>query len=90
MEPLDATQIRAGRPWFLPNKTVTGICRFYLQEVSPNFRLYVSPININPADPAVPISEPPSFISEVAGRLGPFYTSRVPGGPQGPQQRRLQ
>jgi len=25
------------------SKTVTGICRFYLQEVSPNFKLYVSP-----------------------------------------------
>jgi predicted AlkP superfamily phosphohydrolase/phosphomutase len=62
-------------PWFLPNKTVTGICRFYLQEVSPNFRLYVSPVNINPADPAVPLSEPASFIKEVAGRLGPFYTT---------------
>ncbi len=62
-------------PWFLPSKTVTGICRFYLQEVAPNFRLYVSPVNINPADPAVPISEPPSFIQDVSGRLGPFYTT---------------
>jgi predicted AlkP superfamily phosphohydrolase/phosphomutase len=62
-------------PSFLPNKTVTGICRFYLQEVAPNFRLYVSPININPANPAVPLSEPASFIRDVAGRIGPFYTA---------------
>jgi predicted AlkP superfamily phosphohydrolase/phosphomutase len=62
-------------PWCMPNKTVTGICRFYLQEVEPNFRLYVTPININPADPAVPVSEPPSFIQDVAGRIGPFYTT---------------
>ena len=25
-------------PSVLPNKTVTGVCRFYLQEVAPNFR----------------------------------------------------
>jgi predicted AlkP superfamily phosphohydrolase/phosphomutase len=62
-------------PAFLPNKTVTGICRFYLQELAPVCKLYVSPVNINPADPAVPVSEPPSFVKEVAGRLGPFYTT---------------
>jgi len=62
-------------PAFLPTRTVTGIGRFYLQEVAPNFRLYVSPINIDPAAPAVPISEPPSFITDVAKKLGPFYTT---------------
>ncbi|HKD36969.1 MAG TPA: alkaline phosphatase family protein, partial [Pirellulales bacterium] len=30
----------------LPDQHAAGICRFYLQEVAPNFRLYVSPINI--------------------------------------------
>lgn len=62
-------------PAFLPPKTVTGICRLYLQEVAPNFRLYVSPINIDPAAPAVQISEPPGFITDVAKQLGPFYTA---------------
>jgi predicted AlkP superfamily phosphohydrolase/phosphomutase len=62
-------------PWFLPNKNVSGICRFYLQELAPTCKLYVSPVNINPAEPAVPLSEPPSFITEVAQRLGPFYTT---------------
>jgi predicted AlkP superfamily phosphohydrolase/phosphomutase len=62
-------------PTFLPPKTVTGICRLYLQEVAPNFRLYVSPINIDPAAPAVQISEPPGFITDVAKQLGPFYTA---------------
>jgi predicted AlkP superfamily phosphohydrolase/phosphomutase len=62
-------------PMPLTGRTVTGICRFYLQAVEPPFRLYVSPININPADPAVPLSEPSSFIRDVAGRIGPFYTT---------------
>jgi predicted AlkP superfamily phosphohydrolase/phosphomutase len=62
-------------PSFLFPDTVTGICRFYLQEVAPNFRLYVSPINVDPRDPAVQISEPPSFVTKAAGALGPFYTT---------------
>jgi predicted AlkP superfamily phosphohydrolase/phosphomutase len=62
-------------PWFVPDENLTGICRFYLQEVAPNFRLYVSPINIDPRSPAIRISEPDSFIQDVAKSLGPFYTT---------------
>ena len=47
-------------PPFLPDTYVSGICRFYLQEVRPNFRLYVTPINIDPSDPGGQrITEPP-------------------------------
>ena len=62
-------------PWFLPDKKPSGICRFYLQEVAPNFRLYVTPININPSDPAVQISEPAGFVQDASRRLGLFYTT---------------
>jgi predicted AlkP superfamily phosphohydrolase/phosphomutase len=62
-------------PWFVPDQGVPGICRFYLQEVAPNFRLYVSPINIDPSAPAVKISEPDSFIQDVSKELGLFYTT---------------
>src|SRR5262249_49318698 len=63
-------------PWFFVRDTsVSGICRFYLQQVSPNFRLYLRPINIDPGTPAAPISEPASFVKEVARRRGPFYTT---------------
>ncbi len=62
-------------PAFVPNEKRTGICRFYLQEVAPNFRLYVSPININPAAPALQISEPDGFVRDISRRLGPFYTT---------------
>jgi predicted AlkP superfamily phosphohydrolase/phosphomutase len=62
-------------PALVPDKHVSGICRFYLQEVAPNFRLYVTPINIDPTDPAVKMSEPASFVQDAAGRLGPFYTT---------------
>jgi predicted AlkP superfamily phosphohydrolase/phosphomutase len=59
----------------MPSKSVNGICRFYLQEVAPNFRLYVSPINMDPSAPALKLSEPESFVQDVAKRLGPFYTT---------------
>ena len=59
----------------LPMQSVPGICRFYVQEVAPIFRLYVSPINMDPAAPAQPISEPDSFVKSVAGQLGPFATT---------------
>jgi hypothetical protein len=37
---------------------IQGICRFYLNCISPDFELYVSPINIDPEKPALPISHP--------------------------------
>ena len=61
-------------PLPVPAKHVSGICRFYLQEVTPNFRLYVTPVNIDPSAPAGKISEPPSFIQDVSERLGLFPT----------------
>jgi predicted AlkP superfamily phosphohydrolase/phosphomutase len=62
-------------PWFVPDQGVPGICRFFLQEVAPNFRLYVSPINIDPSAPVVKMSEPESFIQDVSKELGLFYTT---------------
>jgi predicted AlkP superfamily phosphohydrolase/phosphomutase len=49
-----------------------GICRFRLLEVHPQFRLYVSPINIDPAKPAMAISHPfifSVFLSKLVGRF---------------------
>ncbi len=66
---------RLSAPLYLPDSRVSGICRFLLQEVSPNFRLYVSPINIDPSNPAVRISEPESFVREISGELGLFATT---------------
>jgi predicted AlkP superfamily phosphohydrolase/phosphomutase len=67
------TRLEFKLPWYVSN--VSGICRFYLQEVTPNFRLYVTPINMDPSAPAQKISEPPSFITDVSKQLGLFYTT---------------
>lgn len=58
--------------------SMSGICRFYLQEMSPDFRLYVSPLQINPEDPALPISTPESWAAELQKDLGYFYTQELP------------
>jgi predicted AlkP superfamily phosphohydrolase/phosphomutase len=63
------------RPAFMPDKGLSGICRFYLQEVSPTFRLYASPINTDPSDPATQITEPHHFIKQISSELGLFYTT---------------
>jgi len=60
-------------PAIMPDKHISGICRFYLQQVTPNFRLYVSPINIDPSDPAVQITEPEDFITDISRDLDLFY-----------------
>jgi len=56
---------------------VNGICRFYLKQAHPRFELYVSPININPADPALPLSTPKSYSRELAEEVGEFYTQGI-------------
>lgn len=62
-------------PWFVPNEKARGMCRFYLQQVTAPLRLYVSPINMDPAKPALPLSEPASFVKAVAAKAGPFSTT---------------
>ncbi len=57
------------------NKTVSGICRFYLQQVRDNFRLYVTPINSDPSDSTLKLTEPDDFIADMSKSLGLFYTT---------------
>lgn len=71
-------------PWIrvrfplMPTQSVTGICLFYLKEVRPKFKLYVSPVNIDPAAPALPIATPESYARELERRFGPFFTKGLP------------
>lgn len=62
----------------IPTQSVAGICMFYLKEVRPNFKLYVTPINIDPADPALPISTPGRYAQELDKKFGPFFTKGLP------------
>jgi predicted AlkP superfamily phosphohydrolase/phosphomutase len=56
---------------------VKGICRFYLKQAHPRFQLYVSPINIDPEDPALPISTPASYSRTLARQIGEYHTQGI-------------
>ncbi len=53
---------------------VHGICRFYINKISPDIELYVSPINIDPEEPALPISHPFIYSVYLAKLIGPYGT----------------
>ena len=58
--------------------TVHAIGRFYLKELSPKLKLYLSPLNIDPENPALPISGPDWFARSIAEKVGLFYTQGFP------------
>jgi predicted AlkP superfamily phosphohydrolase/phosphomutase len=53
---------------------VNGMARFLLTEAEPEFSLYMSPINIDPERPALPISHPSYYAVYLANLLGSFAT----------------
>ena len=53
---------------------VRGIARFYLMSVGPEVNLYMTPIHIDPENPAMPISHPAVYSVYLAKKLGPFAT----------------
>ncbi len=57
--------------------SVQGMIRLFVKELHPHLKVYVSPINIDPADPALPISTPEDFSKELARTLGPFHTQGI-------------
>ena len=59
-------------------KGVAAICRVFLMEVAPHFRVYITPIQIHPVHPEMPISTPGDYARELAEDLGLFYTQGLP------------
>lgn len=51
-----------------------GICRFFLKEVSPEVEVYVTPVNIDPGHPDLPISHPVTYSIYLAKLHGAFAT----------------
>jgi hypothetical protein len=62
----------------IPTQRLRGMCRFYLKQVTPHFELYVSPVNLDPLAPALPISTPGRFAADLARDTGRFYTQGMP------------
>jgi len=59
-------------------KKIKGIFKFYLVEVQPEFKLYISPINFDPRNPLFPIAYPKSYSKELADNIGLYHTQGMP------------
>ena len=53
---------------------VRGICRFRIASLEPKFEMYVTPLNIDPEKPALPISHPFIYSVYLSKLLGRFIT----------------
>ncbi len=58
--------------------TAESYGRFLLRSASPRLELYLSPLNMSPFDPAMPVSAPSWWSRELATRVGPFATKGLP------------
>lgn len=57
-----------------PGFKVHGVCKFLLLGAEPEFDLYVTPVNIDPERPAMPIGYPAAYPVYLACRHGPYAT----------------
>ena len=81
---VDGQKIRLNKgelsPWirltFKPGlgMKVKCICRFWVTELRPHFEMYVTPLNIDPERPALPISHPIYYSIYLSKLLGRFVT----------------
>ena len=58
--------------------SISAVGRFYLQQVRPDFKLYVTPLQINLENPAMPISTPERWAGDIYEALGHSYTQELP------------
>jgi predicted AlkP superfamily phosphohydrolase/phosphomutase len=57
-----------------PLLSVRAICRFYVLQASPDLRLYMSPLNLDPESPPLPLSFPEDYTAELARKHGLMKT----------------
>ena len=57
-----------------PGIKVSANCRMMVTEMGEHFSLYVTPLNIDPENPAMPISHPSYYATYLAKRIGPYCT----------------
>lgn len=69
--------IRVQFPFIPALKSASGIVRVYLQQAHPYLRVYCSPVNLDPEEPALPISTPAGYSRQLAQTLGPYYTQGI-------------
>lgn len=69
--------IRAQFPLIPGLKSARGMFRIYARQFHPVFQLYVSPVNLDPADPELPLSTPAGYSRQLDSAIGPFYTQGI-------------
>ncbi|NOS99109.1 MAG: hypothetical protein HOP29_00595 [Phycisphaerales bacterium] len=57
-----------------PGVRVSGLCRFLLRSTRPELELYVTPIQIDPERPAMPVAYPAAYSIYLAKKQGAFAT----------------
>lgn len=57
-----------------PGISVRGICRMMITEMDEHFSLYMTPLNMDPEKPAMPISHPSYYAVYLAKKLGKYST----------------
>ena len=55
-----------------------GMFRVFAKQLHPQFELYVSPVNIDPESPALPVAQPASFGRDISRATGRYYTLGIP------------
>lgn len=72
-------------PWvklaFVPSPAVAsieGVVRIFAKSLGERPAIYISPINLDPLDPAQPISSPETYAAEIAADVGRYYTQGMP------------
>jgi len=59
-------------------RDLSAVVRFYLKQTHPELELYATPLNMNPENPAMPISTPADYAADLAEETGLFYTQEMP------------
>jgi predicted AlkP superfamily phosphohydrolase/phosphomutase len=54
--------------------SIAGLARMRLVSVDPDLAIYLSPINHDPADPAIRVTEPHDYATDLHAELGDFKT----------------
>ncbi len=57
-----------------PFLSVRAICRFYVLQVSPDLRVYMMPLNLDPESPPLPVSYPDDYSAELVKKHGLYKT----------------
>ena len=57
-----------------PGIKISGLTRMMITEMDEHFSLYMSPLNISPEKPAMPVSHPAYYSTYLSKKIGPFST----------------